>query len=69
MIQIYKMVHNEMITMCKKLKQQKNFFEVCKKCLKNKKIALQSKFVFMIEEVLQITKETKSISATKSAQK
>ena len=63
------MVHSEMITMYKELKQQKNFFEACKKHLKSKKIALQSKFVFMIEEVLQIAKETESVSVTKSAQK
>ena len=69
MTQVYEMVHNEMITMRKELKQQKKFFEACKKCSKNKKIALQSKFVFMIEEMLQITKETKSINATKSVQK
>ena len=56
-----------MITMRKKLKQQKKFLEICKKCSKNKRIALQSKFVFMIEEMLQITKETKSINVTKNA--
>ena len=69
MIQMYKIVHNEMITMRKELKQQKIFFKTCKKCSKSKRIALQGKFVFMIEEVLQITKETKSVSATKSVQK
>ena len=58
-----------MITMHKKLKQQKKLFEACKKHSKNKKIALQSKFVFTTEEILQITKKTKSINATKSAQK
>ena len=58
-----------MITMRKELKQQKKFFEICKKCLKSKKIALQGKFVFMTEKMLQITKETKSINATKSVQK
>ena len=69
MIQVYKMVHNKMITMCKELKQQKKFFKTRKKCSKGKRIALQSKFVFTIEEVLQIAKETKSINTTKSAQK
>ena len=69
MIQMYEMVHNEMITMHKELKQLKFFFEICKKCSKNKKIALQNKFVFMIKEMLQIAKETKSINVTKSAQK
>ena len=34
-----------------------------------KKIALQNKFVFMIKEMLQITKKTKSINTTKNAQK
>ena len=63
------MAHNEMITMRKELKQQRKLFEAHKKCLKNKKIALQDKFMFMIEEMLQIAKETKSINATKSAQK
>ena len=40
MIQMYEIIHNKIITMCKKLKQQKNFFKICKKCSKNKKIAL-----------------------------
>ena len=52
MIQVYEMVHSEMITMHKELKQQKKIFETCKKCLKDKKIALQSKFVFITEEIL-----------------
>ena len=56
-----------MITMCKELKQQRKFFETRKKHSKSKKIALQSKFVFMTEEVLQIAKETELTSATKSA--
>ena len=53
--------------MHKELKQQKICFEIYKKCLKNKKIILQNKFVFMIEEMLQILKETKLINMTKSA--
>ena len=61
------MVHSEMITMCKELKQQKKFLETRKKCSKNKKIALQSKFVFTTEEMLQITKEAESVNVTKSA--
>ena len=69
MTQTYEMIHNEMITMHKELKQPKNSFETCKKCSKNKKMVLQSKFVFTTEEMLQITKKTKSINATKSAQK
>ena len=36
---------------------------------KLKKIALQNRFVFMTEEMLQITKETKPINATKNVQK
>ena len=58
-----------MITMHKELKQQKKFLETRKKCSKNRKIALQNKFVFTTEEMLQIAKETKSINATKNAQK
>ena len=69
MTQAYEMVHNKIITIHKKLKQPKKFLETCKKCSKNKRIALQSKFVFTTEEMLQITKETKSINTTKSAQK
>ena len=69
MIQAYEMVYGEMITMHKELKQQKNCFEICRNCSKNKEIALQSKFVFTIEEMLQITKETKSINVTKIVQK
>ena len=38
--QIYKIIHNEMITVCKKLKQQKKLFEICKKYSKNQKIVL-----------------------------
>ena len=58
-----------MNTMHQKLKQQNFFLEIHKKYSKNKKIALQSKFVFMTEEILQITKEAESISTIKSAQK
>ena len=58
-----------MIIMHKELKQQKKLFEACKKYSKNKKIVLQNKFVFMIEEILQIAKEAELINATKSAQK
>ena len=67
MTQMYEIIHNEMITMRKELKQQKKLFETHKKCSKNKKIALQDKFVFTTEEMLQIAKEAKSINATKSA--
>ena len=69
MIQMYEIIHNKTITMHKKLKQQKIFFETCKKHSKNKKITLQNKFVFTTEEILQITKKTKSINAIKSVQK
>ena len=56
-IQIYKIIHNKMITMRKALKQPKKKFNACKKCLKNKKIVLQSKFIFITEKMLQITKK------------
>ena len=69
MTQIYKIIHSKIITMCKELKQPKNFFKICKKYSKSKKVVLQNKFVFITEEILQITKETKSINATKNAQK
>ena len=55
--------------MRKELKQQKNFFNACKKRSKGKRIMLQGRFVFMIEEMLQIVKETDTINATKSVQK
>ena len=55
--------------MHKKLKQQKKFFNACKKCSKNKKTVLQTKFVFTTEEMLQIMKKIKSTNATKSIQK
>ena len=41
MIQAYEMMHNEIITMHKELKQQRMLFETYKKCLKSKKIAIQ----------------------------
>ena len=69
MIQTYEIIHNKIITMHKKLKQQKKFLETCKKHSKNKKIILQNKFVFTTEEILQITKKTKSINVIKSVQK
>ena len=58
-----------MITMHEKLKKPKKFLNACKKHSKNEKIALQSKFIFTIEEILQIMKEAESINATKSVQK
>ena len=63
------MIYNEIITMCKKLKQQKKLFNACKKRSKNKRIVLQSRFVFTTKEMLQITKKTKSINTTKNVQK
>ena len=47
----------------------KKYFEIHKKCSKNKNIALQSIFVFIIEAILQIIKETKSINVTKKCSK
>ena len=52
-----------------KIKTVKKIFNACKKRSKNKKFVLQNRFVFMTEEMLQITKEIKSINATKSIQK
>ena len=69
MTQAYEMAHSEMITMRKELKQQRELLEARKKRSKGKRIALQGKFVFTTEEVLQIAKEAESVSATKSAQK
>ena len=46
MIQVYEMIHSEMIIICKELKQPKKFFNTCKNCLKDRRIALQGKFVF-----------------------
>ena len=67
MIQMYEIIHDEIITIHKKLKQPKFFLETCKKCSKNQKIVLQNKFMLIIEEMLQITKKTKLINAAKSA--
>ena len=69
MTQTYEMIYNKMTTMHKELKQQKQILEACKKCSKNRRIALQEKFVFMMEAMLQITKETKSINVNKNALK
>ena len=55
--------------MCKELKQQNYFSEIYEKCSKNKRIALQTKFIIMTEIMSQITKITKSIKATKNVQK
>ena len=63
------MVHSEMITMCKELKQQREFFNACKKRLRSKRIVLHGRFVFTTEEMLQITKKVESINATKNVQK
>ena len=49
-----------------RIETTKKLFNAYKKHSKNKRIMLQGRFVFMIEEVLQITKEAKSINATKS---
>ena len=69
MIQMYEIIHNKMITIYKKLKQQKKFLEARKKHSKNKKIVLQNKFVFTIKKMLQIAKEAKSVNVTKNVQK
>ena len=62
-------IHNEMTTMRKELKQQKEFFNACKKHSRNKKIMLQNRFVFITEKILQIAKKTVSVNATKGVQK
>ena len=62
MTQAYEIVHSKMITMRKKLKQQRKLLETHKKHSKSKRIALQGKFVFTTEEMLQIAKEAESIT-------
>ena len=65
-------IHNNsqnMITMHKGLKQPKKLLEADKKPSKTTRIALPTKFVFTTEEILQITKEIKLMSATKKFSK
>ena len=50
--------------MRKKLKQKNNLFNARKKHKTNKKIAIK-KFVFIIEEILQLVKKTKTKNTTK----
>ena len=63
------MIYSEIITMRKKLKQQREIFNTRKKRSKNKKIALQNRFVFTTKTVLKIAKKAESTSATKSTRK
>ena len=62
---VYEITHNDIIMMYKKLKQQNEFFNVCKKWKMNKKIALEKKFMFITEEMLQVMKETKTAMTAK----
>ena len=52
-----------------KVETTKKIFNACEKHSRGKKIALQGRFVFTTEKMLQIAKEAKSINATKSVQK
>ena len=58
-----------MIIMRKELKQQKELLNARKKHSKGKRIALQNKFMFTIEEVLEIAKKAESVNAAKNTRK
>ena len=69
MTQAYEMVHSELITMRKELRQQRELLNARKTRSRGKRIALEGRFVFTTEEVLQIAKEAEVVSAAKGARK
>ena len=51
---IIEFTHTKLITARKKLKSTKEILNTRKKCMKNKRVALKNKFVFSIQEILDI---------------
>ena len=66
---VYETAHSDIITMCKEFKQQNELFNARKKRKMGKRIALEGKFVFTIEEVLQVVKEAEAAMTAKQSRK
>ena len=62
-------IHTELITAQKKLKSIKEIFNTRKKHTKNKRIALEGKFVFSTQEILDITQAAKIKTKAKKKHK
>ena len=65
MIQIYKIICNEIITTHKKLKQHKKFLRFTRNIQTTKELLYKINLYSQLEEVLQITKDTVKINAAK----
>ena len=61
---IYKITHNNITIMRKKLKQKDEILNARKKH-KKKKIAVEKKFVFITKETLELVEKTKAETAVK----
>ena len=62
---IIEFTHAELITAWKKFKLIKKIFNTRKKCMKSKRIALEKKFVFFTQKVLDITQAAEVKTKTK----
>ena len=65
----YETAHSDIIMMCKELKQQNELLNARKKWKTGKRIALEGKFVFTTEEVLQVVKEAEAAMTAKQLRK
>ena len=66
---VYEIAHSNITTMRKELKQKDELLNARKRRKKGKRIAVEGKFVFTTEEVLQLVKEAEAETATKKARK
>ena len=65
LIIIIKFIHTKLITARKELKSAKEIFNTQKKYTKNKKVALEGKFIFFTQEILNIARVAEAEAETK----
>ena len=61
--------HTELITARKELKSTKEILNTRKKCTKSKRVALEGKFIFSTQEVLDIARVAEAEAETKKKHK
>ena len=69
MIQAYELTHHELITARNQISAQKQLLEARKKRKKGKRVAIQGKFVFTTEDMLEIVKIAEAETTAKAAKK
>ena len=69
LVTMVEFTHAELITVRKEFELTKKIFSTRKKCTKNKRIALENKFVFFTQKVLNIAHATEAKTEMKKKHK